>query len=54
MLASEVIKTLQKLVERYGDLEVYGNSPDYPDRIKNVIRTSEGDSYVPKGVFQIY
>lgn len=53
MKASEIILELQKLVNNFGDREVYSGGADYPEKVKWVGIEKQGNSYEPKGCFKI-
>lgn len=53
--ASELIRELQKKIERYGDKEVYSGGGDYPEGIRGVsyVPKNKGDGYVPGDSFRV-
>ena len=52
--ATELIEKLQKLIERYGDREVFAGGGDYPSGVRGVWVKDEGmDPYLPRGGFHI-
>lgn len=51
--ASELIKILQKNIEKYGDLECYSGGTDYPEGVSGVGRETTGNGYIPKNTFVI-
>lgn len=51
--ASELIKLLEKMIEKHGDREVYSGGTDYPEGVENVYYEKKGNAYVPKGSFYL-
>lgn len=54
LAASELIKSLQKLIEEYGDRPVFLCSSDYPAGVGEVEFVCKGNAYTPKGVFKMW
>lgn len=53
MKASELIKDLERNIEKHGDQYVFSGGTDYPEGVGGVRIKKKGDGYVPTGAFQI-
>lgn len=55
IMASALIKQLEKLIEEHGDQQVFSGGADYPGGVGGVALKEDGTSpYVPQGVFYIW
>lgn len=51
--ASELIKVLERLIEKHGDLQVFSGGTDYPEGVESVWYKERGNSYIPSNSFFI-
>ena len=53
MKASELIKELEKMIEKHGDREVFSGGTDYPEGVGVVRYVRKGDGYCKARSFYI-
>lgn len=53
MKASELQAALQRMIDAYGDQEVYAGGTDYPEEVSGVALTRE-NAYTPGDKFEVY
>lgn len=51
MKASELVKILEKRIEKHGDQYVFSGGTDYPEGVDGVRVKKNGDGYIPTGAF---
>jgi hypothetical protein len=51
MKATELIKALEEMIAKHGDLRVYSGGGDYPEGVHGVYYRKDGDAYIPNNSF---
>ena len=52
--ASELVKILQRMIEKHGDQYVFAGGADYPEAVETVsFQKDSSNPYVPKNAFKL-